>query len=45
MNNEIIRRKALIKGAIVNPSALPKTNSSLNGNMWFNPSNNMFVRK
>ena len=44
MNNEIIRRKALIKGAIVNPSALPKTNS-LNGNMWFNPSNNMFVHK
>lgn len=44
MNNEIIRRKALIKGAIVNSSALPKTNS-LNGNMWFNPSNNMFVHK
>ena len=45
MNNEIIRRKALIKEAIVNPSALPKTNSSLNGNMWFNPSNNMFTHK
>ena len=44
MNNEIIRRKALIKGAIVNPSALPKTNS-LNGNMWFNSSNNMFTHK
>ena len=44
MNNEIIRRKALIKGAVVNSSALPKTNS-LNGNMWFNPSNNMFVHK
>lgn len=44
MNNEIIRRKALIKGAIINSSALPKTNS-LNGNMWFNSSNNMFTHK
>lgn len=44
MNNEIIRRKALIKGAVINSSALPKTNS-LNGNMWFNPSNNMFTHK
>jgi hypothetical protein len=44
MNNEIIRRKALIKGAVINSSALPKTNS-INGNMWFNPSNNMFTHK
>lgn len=45
MDNEVIRRKALIKGAMINPSALPRTNNSLNGNMWFNSSNNMFSYK
>ena len=44
MNNEIIRRKALIKGAVINPSAL--SNGSLNTTNYFDPTNNYFpIRK
>jgi hypothetical protein len=44
MNNEIIRRKALIKGAVINPSAL--SNGSLNNTNYFDSTNNYFpIRK
>lgn len=44
MNNEIIRRKALIKGAVINPAAL--SNGSLNTTNYFDPTNNYFpIRK
>ena len=44
MNNEIIRRKALIKGAVVNPYAL--SGNSTNTINYFDPKNNYFpIRK
>lgn len=42
MNNEITRRKAALKGAYINPSALPNTQSL---NNYFDPSYNMFRLK
>ena len=44
MDNEVIRRKALIKGAIVKASSLP--GGSLNTTNYFDPTNNYFpIRK
>jgi hypothetical protein len=44
MDNEVIRRKALIKGAIVKSSSLP--GGSLNTTNYFDSTNNYFpIRK
>ena len=43
INNEIIRRKALIRGAVINPYALSRnsTNSTVN---YFDPANSIFKK-
>ena len=45
MNNEILRRKAALKGAYINPSALPGTKSLNNSIEFFDPFNNLFTFK
>jgi hypothetical protein len=44
MENEVIRRKALLKGAVINPSSL-SGNYSLNTSNFFDSANNLFFKK
>jgi hypothetical protein len=44
MENEVIRRKALLKGALINPSSL-SGNNSLNTSNFFDSANNLFFKK